>query len=114
MLNTTIKYSPTQNILFDMPAVCSGTLQKSRACSRFKRFHYKSEMADYMFPTDGSPSRLGEVKNIYGNIDEEKTNARYPEVEILQIMCFGDGELLVEYAYKKDLYEEEGLGECES
>lgn len=114
MLNTNIKYSPTQNILFKMPAVCSGTLQKSRACSRFKRFHYKSEMADYMFPTDGSPARLWEASDSHGYVDKEKTEAEYPEVEILQIMCFGDGELLVEYAYKKDLYEEEGLGECES
>lgn len=107
MLNTTIKYSPTQNIVFDMPAVCSGTLQKSRACSRFKRFHYKSEMADYMFPTDGSPARLGKASDRYGYIDKEETEKIYPEIEILQIMCFGDGELLVEYAYKKDLYGEE-------
>lgn len=107
MLNTNIKYSPTHNIKFDMPAVCSGTLQKSRACSRFKRFHYKSDMASYMFPVDGSPARLGVVENVYGRIDKEGTEAKYPEVEILQIMCFGDGELLVEYAYKKDLYGEE-------
>lgn len=107
MLNTTIKYSPTQNIKFDMPAVCTGTLQKSRACSRFKRFHYKSEMADYMFPSDGSPARLGKVGDRYGCIDKEETEKEYPEIEILQIMCFGDGELLVEYAYKKDLYREE-------
>lgn len=106
MLNTNIKYSPTQNIKFDMPAVCTGTLQKSRACSRFKRFHYTSDMAKLMFPING-PARLGIVKNTYGRIDEEETEAKYPEVEILQIMCFGDGELLVEYAFKKDLYGEE-------
>lgn len=107
MLNTNIKYSPVQNIKFDMPAVCVGTLQKSRACSRFKRFHYESEMADHMFPSDGSPARLGVASDKYGCIDNEATKAIYPEVEILQIMCFGDGELLVEYAYKKDLYREE-------
>lgn len=107
MLNTNIKYSPNQNIKFDMPAVCTGTLQKSRACSRFKRFHYKSEMAGYIFPSDGSPARLGIASDEHGFIDDEATEAKYPEVEILQIMCFGDGELLVEYAYKKDLYGEE-------
>jgi len=79
MLNTNIKYSPTQNIVFDMPAVCSGTLQKSRACSRFKRFHYKSEMANYMFPTDGSPARLGEVSDRYGYIDKEETEKNTPK-----------------------------------
>jgi hypothetical protein len=64
-------------------------------------------MANYMFPTDGSPARLGEVSDRYGYIDKEETEKKYPEIEILQIMCFGDGELLVEYAYKKDLYGEE-------
>lgn len=95
--------------MFDMPAVCTGTLQKSRACSRFTRFHYTSEMAKLMFPDNGS-ARLGEVKDVYGYTDKGATEAKYPEVEILQIMCFGDGELLVEYAYKKDLYGEEEHG----
>lgn len=108
MLNTNIRLSPNynNNLNFEMPAVCMGTLQKSRACSHFTRFHSKSPMAKYMFPDDGH-ARLDRVVNDFGRIDKERTEAECPEVEILQIMCFGDGELLVEYAFKKDLYGEE-------
>ena len=81
MLNT---YN--QNLKFEMPPICSGSLQKSRNCSRFIRFHYKSTMAENAL-TSGTPR----LKN--GG----------EEIVILQIMSFGDGELLVEYAYKKEL-----------
>lgn len=80
----------------------SGTLVKTFRKSFFKRFHMKSNMADYIF-------------------DEEKPSLkdqRYynsAEVVVLQVMLCGDNEFLAELIYKKDYDEmfniENGLKE---
>ena len=78
--------NPTTN--FKVNAV-SGTLTKTFRKSFFKRFHMKSDMADYIF-------------------DETKPslkNQRYcnsAEVVVLQVMLCGDNEFLAELIYKED------------
>lgn len=69
---------------------CVGTLQKTHLKSKFKRFHYNSPLADCVFSDVPRLSKHEDLKNIV----------------VLQIMCFGDGELMMEYVYKED-YESE-------
>ena len=63
---------------------CIGTLQKTHLKSYFKRFHVTSEMAKYVFSDTPRLMRDGD------------------EIVTLQIMSFGDNELLMEYVYKSD------------
>lgn len=68
-----------------MPAPCVGTLQKTHRKSKFIRFHVTSRMAEWVF--SDSP-------HLY-------KNDASPEIVVLQIMCFGDNELLIEYVEKQ-------------
>lgn len=70
----------------------NGTLVKTFRKSFFKRFHMKSNMADYIFDTE-KPSLK----------DKRYYDAK--EIVVLQIMLCGDGEILAEIIYKDD-YEE--------
>lgn len=70
----------------------NGTLTKTLKKSFFKRFHMKSNMADYIFATE-NPSL------------EDKRYYNTKEIVVLQIMLCGDGEMLAEIIYKDD-YEE--------
>jgi hypothetical protein len=63
---------------------CIGTLQKTHAKSKFKKFHATSQRAEWVF---SSNPRL---------LDKGS------EIVVLQIMCFGNNELLMEYVDKKD------------
>ena len=91
---------------------CVGTLQKSHNKSKFKRFHVRSEVARWVFseyphiseeevstkPSDG----------VYEYSYKSGTYILYgPEVIILQVKCFGDEELMIEYVLKSD-YDERG------
>lgn len=71
----------------NIPAACSGMLQKSCAESKFKRFHLRSELASMVF--DNEPN-LGYNKKI----------------SVLQIMVFGDLEAIIEYIDLKKMEEE--------
>lgn len=59
----------------------TGILQKSCKCSRIRHAHIKSSWTENLFNNN--------------------------EVVILQIMVFGDNQMIVEYAYIKDLDKEE-------
>ena len=86
MLNHTYNDNSTHSVV--MPAPCVGTLQKTHKKSKFCRFHIASPLAGYVFsstPTLGKGSK---------------------EIVVLQLMAFGDRELLVEYVDKE--YWEEG------
>ena len=74
-----------------MNTPCIGTLQKTHLKSYFKRFHVTSEMARYVFSNTPRLSCDGD------------------EIVTLQIMSFGDNELLMEYVYKSD-YEDNSPG----
>lgn len=63
---------------------CMGTLQKTHSKSKFKRFHANSPLADLVF---SSNPRLAD---------------KGCEIVALQIMCFGNHELLMEYVNKQD------------
>ena len=63
---------------------CVGTLQKTHSKSKFIRFHAKSPLADIVF---SSNPRLAD---------------KGCEIVALQIMCFGNNELLMEYVNKQD------------
>lgn len=81
MMNHTYNDNSTHSVV--MPAPCVGTLQKTHRKSQFRRFHVKSETAGYVF--SGTPS-LGKGGK---------------EIVVLQIMTFGDNELLMEYVDKE-------------
>lgn len=68
-----------------MPAPCVGTLQKTHRRSNFVRFHVTSKMAGWVF--SDSP-----------HLHENDAGL---EIVVLQIMCFGDNELLIEYVEKQ-------------
>ena len=70
----------------EMPAPCVGTLQKTHIRSQFVRFHLDSQMAKWAF---SETPRIVESK--------DKKN----EIVVLQVMCFGDNEMLIEYVSKK-------------
>lgn len=74
-----------------MPAPCVGTLQKTHRKSKFVRFHVTSKMAGWVF---------SDYPHLYQ--DDHYPNKKSPEIVVLQIMCFGDSELLMEYVEKQD------------
>lgn len=85
MLNTSIKLGDA-TVTFNTP--CTGMIQKSHPKSNFARFHQRSKMADWVF---SDCPRLKE-----GTYQVDK-------IIVLQIMVFGDNELLMEYVYEKDI-----------
>ena len=91
MLNANIdnkKYEQTVNI---KPA-CGGLLQKSHPRSFFKRFHKTSDMAGWLLSENPCLKRKTEYA-LYET---------YMDVVVLQIMCFGDNELLCELVDAKE------------
>lgn len=74
----------------NMPAPCVGTLQKTHRKSNFIRFHVTSKMAGWVF------SDRPHLNESDGN-----ERSQSPEIVVLQIMCFGDKELLIEYVEKQ-------------
>ena len=80
MLNHTYNDNSTHSIV--MPAPCVGTLQKTHKKSQFRRFHVQSEMASCVFATTPIIGRT--------------------EIVVLQVMTFGDNEMLIEYVNKED------------
>lgn len=81
MLNT-YNDNSTHSVVMNPP--CVGTLQKTHSKSKFKRLHSKSELAGLVF---SSNPRMSDKGN---------------EIVVLQIMCFGDNELLMEYVDKEN------------
>lgn len=78
----------TSKVSLNTPS--TGIIQKSHPRSNFVRFHSKSQMSEYVL--SDSP-RL------------TKNSTR--KLVVLQIMVFGNDELLVEYVYEEDLLEKE-------
>lgn len=83
MLNT---YNDNSKHSVVMNAPCVGTLQKTHSKSKFKRFHVHSHMADWVF---------SDIPHL------DKDNKM--EIVVLQLMCFGDNELIIEYVEKKKI-----------
>ena len=80
MLNT-YNDNSTQSVVMNPP--CVGTLQKTHPKSKFKRLHSRSELAGLVFSSNPRMYDKG------------------GEIVVLQIMCFGDNELLMEYVEKE-------------
>lgn len=76
----------TSKVSFNAPS--TGIIQKSHPRSKFIRFHAKSLTAERAFSARPVLAKDG------------------PEIVILQIMVFGDEELLVEYVLEEDLTKE--------
>ena len=96
MFNTNIdnrKYEQSVNI---KPACC-GLLQKSHPHSFFKRFHIKSDMAEWML--SDKPCLKRKISSAHYEI--------YMDVVVLQIMSFGDNEFLCELVDAKE-FESDG------
>lgn len=91
MFNTNIdnrKYEQSVNI---KPACC-GLLQKSHPRSFFKRFHINSDMAEWVLSENPCLKRKTDFRDY----------ETYMDVVVLQIMSFGDNELLCELVDAKE------------
>lgn len=87
MLNHTYNDNSTHSVTMNPP--CVGTSQKTHSKSKFKRFHVNSPLADLVFSNTPRLSKHEDLNHIV----------------VLQLMCFGDNEILMEYVMKSD-YEE--------
>lgn len=96
MCNTNIdngKYDQSVNI---KPA-CSGLLQKSHPRSFFKAFNIDSRMADWI---------LSENPSLKRKISGARWET-YMDIVVLQVMSFGDNEILCELVDAKE-FESDG------
>ena len=73
----------TSKVSLNTPS--SGIIQRSHPRSKFVRFHSRSPMSEYAFSSRPRLSKDG------------------PEIVVLQIMVFGNDELLVEYVCEQEL-----------
>lgn len=103
MLNTTqttIKMgSNTSNVTFNQPS--SGMMQRSHPKSFFTKFSAGSAMEDWIFNFKGEQATLRKHTKW-----STKNNPDYEticEVEVLQVLVFGDIEYMVELVRKEDL-----------
>lgn len=78
----------TSKVSLNTPS--TGIIQKSHPRSNFVRFHARSPRAEYV---------LSDFPRL------TKDSSR--KLVVLQIMVFGNDELLVEYVYEEDLLEKE-------
>lgn len=78
----------TSKVSLNTPS--TGIIQKSHPRSNFTRFHTRSPRAEYV---------LSDFPRL------TKDSSR--KLVVLQIMVFGNDELLVEYVYEEDLLERE-------
>lgn len=82
MLNHTYNDNSTHSVVMNPP--CVGTLQKTYHKSKFKTFHANSPLASLVFSSNPRMADKGY------------------EIVVLQIMCFGDNQFLMEYVDKKE------------
>ena len=103
MLNSYSSSHTTINNNVHLKPACVGTLQKSHNKSKFKRFHVRSDMATWVFSEVPHLSEK-EVDRYTGEYNSKsgKYIIKGPEIVILQVMCFGDEELMIEYVLKSD------------
>ena len=85
MFDTNNNHSESHTSIVMNPP-CVGTLQKTHSKSKFKRFHVNSPLADVVFSETPRLSKNEGLNNIV----------------VLQLMCFGDSEILMEYVKKED------------
>lgn len=109
MFNSYASSRTTINNNVHLKPACVGTLQKSHNKSKFKRFHVRSDMAMWAF--SDVPHLSEKTIDIYDRYDKAydyydsksgKHKVYGPEIVILQVMCFGDEELMIEYVLKSD------------
>lgn len=100
MLNTTnIRMgSSTSNVTLNTPS--HGMMQRSHPKSFFINFNMASPLASYIFNTQGKQSGL--IDRPYKHADWKL----HTEVEVMQIMVFGDNQFLCEVVRLTDLKEE--------
>lgn len=93
MLNSTkiTMGSNSQTVQFNAP--CTGILQRSHPKSKFIRFQKGSEMEKMIFPSNETSPYL--TKSVYPH---DKI-----EIEVLQILIFGDNYYLCEVIQLTDL-----------
>lgn len=94
--NTIVKNNYSTNISMNPP--CIGTLQRTHSKSQFVRCHVGSEYAKEIF--DFEP-HINKTIIKHSTYETYKTKERI-DIVVLQVMCFGDNELLIEYVKKED------------
>ena len=107
MLNSYSSSHTTINNNVHLKPACVGTLQKSHNKSKFKRFHIRSDMATWVFSdvphlSEKEIDRYNTSDYDYYDSKSGKYVIKGPEIVILQVMCFGDEELMIEYLLKSD------------
>ena len=90
MLNHIYNDNSTHSVTMNPP--CVGTLQKSHPKSKFEVFHKASPMAATVFSD-------------FPRLVKERTDRTKYEIVVLQLMVFGDEEILIEYVMKSDFEE---------
>jgi len=97
MLNkTNIKMgSNTSNVTFNTPS--TGMIQRSHPKSFFIRFQRGSKMEEYVFPSKVGSSFLSR--------QEEYPYKGITEINVLQVLVFGDNYFLCEVVKVEDLIE---------
>lgn len=94
--NTVVRNSCSTNISMNPP--CIGTLQRTHSKSQFVRCHVGSEWAKEIFDFEPHINKTIIKHSTYSTC---KTKERI-DIVVLQVMCFGDNELLIEYVKKED------------
>jgi hypothetical protein len=94
--NTIVRNSCSTNISMNPP--CIGTLQRTHIKSQFVRCHVESEIAKEIF--DFEP-HINKTIIQHSTYETYKTKERI-DIVVLQVMCFGNNELLIEYVKKED------------
>ena len=109
MFNSYSSSHATINNNVHLKPACVGTLQKSHNKSKFKRFHVRSDMATWAFSdvphlSQKEIDRFDGYTRDYDYYDPKlrKYIINGPEIVVLQVMCFGDEELMIEYVLKSD------------
>lgn len=105
-INTNIKLgNNSQTVTFNSSS--TGMIQKSHPKSKIMRFSIRSKMENMVFSCDEKPPHIHKYK--YGDTEYEKyrdTNGMV-EVEVLQMIIFGDNHYMVEVVEPRFLIEDE-------
>jgi hypothetical protein len=96
--NTVVRNSYSTNTNISMNPPCNGTLQRTHIKSQFLRCHVESVRAGEIFDFEPHINKAITKQTPYG---PHNTKERI-DIVVLQVMCFGDNELLIEYVKKDD------------
>lgn len=109
MLDTNIikMGSTTSNVTLNTPS--HGMIQRSHPKSKLIKFKNNEYIEDAIFPSNGRSAYI----NLDGIYNTRVSNYHYDRnvnIQVLQVMVFGDISYLIEYVEDSDLIENEAKG----